>query len=317
VQASPLIAAALLARITDAGQAQLFVLFAAPLLCASVPLGQGMIVWAYVQLREQSARASIAPPPPGPARVSSPLMAAVPAHLPALGPEVRATRPAERCVRAWSALLVLPIVSLLLLELSLWRPSRVPAGEAPRGEQAELVARLTPEGSHLARVQLPNTALEVMASQEHVRVVASDGGGVGELPLSDSHAIDEVRVVRVRDTFAIELQQGSRTYTTTVDRGGVRLDDDLRARLADRVSPLQLLVFLCSLLATALSSVPVLYALGRAQHEHRQPLDERPSREILARDDTRSLRDARVVALLLLPLSLTCLGMAVLALRGP
>ena len=340
VQASPLMLAALLARITDASQVPLFVLVAAPLLCVSVPLGQGMIVWAYVQLREQSARASIAPPPtsiaPPPASIAPPSASMAPppgssaplaaastrtslvsepaAHVQPLGPHARATRPAERCVRAWSVLLVLPIAALLLLELSLWRPSRVPEGEAPDGE---LVARLTPQGSELRRAQLPNTALEVMASTQRVRIVASDGGGVGELPLSEGPSIDQVRVVRVRDMFAIELRQGSRAYTTWVDRGGVRLDDDLRARLSDRVSPLQLLVFLCSLLATAVASVPVLYALGRAQHGHRLPLADRPSAEALAQDDTRSLRNARNVALLLLPLSLTCLVMAVLALRGP
>ncbi|MEY4576621.1 MAG: hypothetical protein RL701_1324 [Pseudomonadota bacterium] len=269
VQASPLILAAALARLFDASQVALFALLATPLLCLSVPLGQGIIVWSYVQQRTRLA--------PEPSRLSS-------------APQ-RASR-SERCARAWTGLMLLPIASLLLLELSLLRPSRVPIGSAPEGE---LIAELVPSENAPQRTVVPNTALEIAASSQHVRVVASDGGGVGDLPLRAAEPIARVQVLRVRDVFGIAVRQGPREYVTWVDRAGVRLDDDLRARLLDRVSPWQLLLFLCTLLTTGILSVPVLYALGRG-----------PS----------GLLRARNAAVVLLPLTLACFFLAVRAVLG-
>ena len=191
---------------------------------------------------------------------------------------------------------------------------RIPLGSiAP---QAELIAQLTPNDRQEERVWLPDTTLEVGVMPHRLRVTASDGGGAGQLPLRAAEPITRVRVGRVRDAFAIEVRQGARTYLTWIDRAGVRLDDDLRARLLDRTTPLQLWLFLGSLLFTGIASVPVLHALGRIQRGYRLPAERRPSYDLLALDQQRSLRRARISAALLVPLSLACLTMAVLALTS-
>jgi len=293
IQVAPLLIGALCARLIEPAHAAWFALGATPFLCATVPLGQGMIVADYVQQRERVSRAGDLPPS-------------------VAGEEL--PRSARLCARGWTLLIALPTASLLLLELSLWRPSHVQEGRAPAGVP---VATLTPRDARMQRVLLPDTALEVAASVREVRVAASDGGGAGTLPLRAAGSIERVRVLRVRDAFAIELTQGGREYTTSIDRAGVRLDDDLRARLMDRVSPLQLLLFLCTLLLTGIASVPVLYSLGRVQRGYRLSSAERPSIEILSRDHEHSLRRARNLALLLLPLGMACLTMSLIALLQP
>jgi hypothetical protein len=280
VQLLPLLIATGLALLLDPGQLSLFALCAAPLLCASVPLGQGMIVWTYTQVREAPL------PEPVPAEQDAVVLAAL--------------RSTGAHARGWTLLIVLPIVSLLLIGLSLLRPSRLPAGKAPAGE---LVAVLTPDGPQSARAVLPETALEIRATRYSLEVVASDGGGAGRLPLRAAEPIERVRIVRVRDAFALELSQAGQSYVTWVDRAGVRSDDELRVRLLDRVSPLQLLVVLCALFATGVVSVPVLNDLGRVQRGYRMPRPRRPSADVLALDRDRSVRRARLWAALLFPLS--------------
>ena len=268
VQHAPFALAALLVSVDD-GRAALWVLCAAPLVCVSVPLGQGMLVSAYAQTNERSA----------------PLLA-----LPGTS---------RRWVRAWALLIVLPIMSLLLLELGLSRPAhiaRVAADELPEGEVVHvIVAR-----QRAQRVALPASALTVQVSTSQVSVMASDGGGVGELPLSAADPIERVRVVRVRDSFAIELLQAGRTYLTRIDRAGVRLDDDLPARLRDRSHPWQWLFLLCTLLLTVVSSVPVLAALAG---EVQQPTAAEANAD-------KALRSARLGALCLLPWGVGSLTMA-------
>lgn len=275
VQHLPVALLALLVSL-DPAQSALWLLGAAPLACVSIPLGQGMLVSAYVRV---SARAAEAPAAP------APLMAA----------------PARRWVRVWGVLIGLPIVALVLLQLSLTRPSRIALGAAPPGEQ--LIA-LEPE-QRAATIELPPpaSALTLRATQHEVSVAASDGGGVGELPLSVADPIRRVRVVRVRDAFAIELLQGERTYLTLIDRTGVRLDDGLGARLRDRSQPWQWLYLGVTLLLTVALSIPVLYDLGRIQHSVPPGAAQ-----------ARAVRRARRWALLLAPLGLGCLAMAVMAL---
>jgi hypothetical protein len=287
VQLLPLLSATALALLLEPSQLSLFALCAAPLLCASVPLGQGMIVWTYTQLREAPV------PEPLPAEQDAVVLAAL--------------RSTGAHARGWMLLIALPILSLLVIGLSLVRPSRVPAGKAPPGE---LVAVLTPQGANSARAVLPETALEIRATRYSLEVVASDGGGAGRLPLRAATPIDSVRVVRVRDAFALELSQAGESYVTWVDRAGVRLDDELRVRLLDRVSPLQLLVVLCALFATGMVTVPVLNDLGRVQRGYRMPRAKRPSADVLALDLARSLRRARLWAALLVPLSACSVAIA-------
>ena len=266
VQHAPFALAAWLVSIDD-GRSALWMLCVAPLVCVSVPLGQGMLVSAYVQSSERRAPAS-----------------ALPAEL-------------RRWVRVWSVLIVLPILSLVLLELGLSRPARI-APTAPEDiPDGELVHTVVP-GEHPQTLELPATALRVQVSRSEVSVRASDGGGVGDLPLAASGPIARVRVVRVRDSFVIELSQGGSTYLTRIDRAGVRLDDDLPARLRDRSRPWQWLFLLCTLLFTVVSSVPVLA-------------------ELAAGTQPSAAKRARLVALALLPWGVGSLTMALYLLLTP
>ncbi|HTU58213.1 MAG TPA: hypothetical protein VMF89_07260 [Polyangiales bacterium] len=263
VQHAPFALAAWLVSIDD-GRAALWVLCVAPLVCISVPLGQGMLVSAYVQTAERRA-----PPTAMPA-------------------------PFRRWIRVWSLLIVLPILSLVLLELGLSRPARI-ARVAPNDIPAGEVVHIVVPTDRPQSLELPASALSLQVSTTEVSVTASDGGGVGELPLAAATPIARVRVVRVRDSFAIELTQADGTYLTRIDRAGVRLDDDLPARLRDRSRPWQWLFLLCTLLFTVVSSAPVLAEL--------QPTAANPPPE-------KALRRARLVALSLLPWGVGSLAMA-------
>jgi hypothetical protein len=267
VQHAPFALAAWLVSIDD-GRAALWVLCVVPLVCVSVPLGQGMLVSAYVQAAERRA-------PP----------TALPATF-------------RRWIRVWSLLIVLPIVSLVLLELGLSRPARI-ARVAPEDIPAGEVVHIVVPGQQPQSLDLPASALSLQVSATQVSVTASDGGGVGELPLAAALPIARVRVVRVRDSFAIELTQGERTYLTRIDRAGVRLDDDLPARLRDRSRPWQWLFLLCTLLFTVVSSAPVLAELAAGA----QPTAANARPE-------NALRRARLVALSLLPWGVGSLAMA-------
>jgi hypothetical protein len=278
-----------LALLIDPGQLSIFALCAAPLLCASVPLGQGMIVWAYTQVRDVPEPTSLEPD-----AISAKALRRTGAHA-----------------RGWTALIVLPIVSLVVIGLSLVRPSRIPLGRAPAGD---LLAILTPNGREAARVWLPETALVISTTRAAIQVAASDGGGAGTLPLTAAGPIERVRIVRVRDAFAIEVEQGGQFYVTWVDRAGVRLDDDLRVRLLDRVSPIQLLVVLCALFAIGVVTVPVLSDLGRVQRIYERTRGRRRSGDALALAQNRSEKRAQVWALVLLPLCASCVVIALHAL---
>jgi hypothetical protein len=267
VQHAPFALAAWLVSIDD-GRASLWAFCVAPLVCVSVPLGQGMLVSAYVQASERRA------------------------------PETALPATFRRWIRVWSLLIVLPIVSLVLLELGLSRPARI-AQAAPENIPAGEIVHMVVPGEQPQSLELPASALSLQVSTTQVSVTASDGGGVGQLPLAAAAPITRVRVVRVRDSFAIELTQGARTYLTRVDRAGVRLDDDLPARLRDRSRPWQWLFLLCTLLFTVVSSAPVLAELAAGA----QPTAATVRPE-------KALRRARLVALSLLPWGVGSLVMA-------
>ncbi|HKP59952.1 MAG TPA: hypothetical protein VJV78_24680, partial [Polyangiales bacterium] len=212
VQVSPLLAAAGWALIGARSQVPQALVIAAPLLMLSVPLGQGMIVWTYARLH---AAHSSPPALPASPRTAAPL------------------RSISRWTRGWVMLASLPIVCLLGLGFSLLRPSSLAPGSAPR--DGEVIGEVVPEAGKTRRVALDNTSLELSATPDSVSIVAADGGGTGQLGLHDPGPISKVKVVRVRDAFAIEVQQRETASLTWIDRAGVRLDDDLRARLVDRV----------------------------------------------------------------------------------
>jgi hypothetical protein len=293
VQVLPVLAAAGWALIGARSQVPQALLIAAPLLMFSVPLGQGMVVWTYARLEvATSARPAI----------------------PATPRTAAALHSITRWTRGWAVLVSLPILCLLCLGFSLLRPSSLVPGSAPR--DSESIGELLPEAGKTRRVALDNTSLELSVTPQRVAVVAADGGGTGELALRDSAPITRVRVVRVRDAFAIEVQQQDRASLTWIDRAGVRLDDDLRARLVDRVDLRELaFVLLFPFLAT-LWTVPVLNRLGRVQLAVRKFGDRRPSDDVLDLALLRSIRSTRLFMLILLPLDAYALWIAIRALAG-
>jgi hypothetical protein len=246
----------------------------------TLPLGQGLITFSFAL---RSAPAVVAKPR---------------AQLP---PRARLA------VALWSLILIAPLIAFAALGASLVRPSRLPAGELPRDSEPMGVLEVGPETSSLV---VRATALTVRASHTRVRVEASDGGGAGRLPLRSRAKIDRVRIGRTRDRYAIAVEQGSLRSTTYVDRAGVRLDDDLRARLTDRINSLDLVLMVLALILTAAAQLPLLAAAGRvlAAYEPSQPA----SVAALVRGADRSL----VVGLLLAPLAGWSVWRALHALLG-
>ena len=232
VQASPLIVAAVGAELF-AGRAEVVwaVIGATPLLAITIPLGQGMIVSAWIERRE-------------------------------LIVEPRTSRPEGRPTRALitilSVVLLSPIVSLGLVVISLARPSDPRSGSAPSGD---VVIDAPVSVGETRTFPIATTALSVAVSDGWFSVVASDGGGAGELPRPGT-PLQHLRVVRVRDAYAIEATTASETFVTWVSRAGVRLDDDLRARLADRLPLFAFAVLALALVITPLGIARVLVRLA-------------------------------------------------------
>ncbi|HKU41267.1 MAG TPA: hypothetical protein VJR89_24055, partial [Polyangiales bacterium] len=224
-----------------------------------------------------------------------------------------ALRNIARWTRAWVVVVSLPVVALLGLGVSLIRPSALGPGSAPAGE---LIGEVTPDGGQARRIVLGNTSLELSATPHSVAVVAADGGGTGQLSLHDPRPITRVRVVRVRDAFAIEVQQGQLASLAWIDRAGVRLDDDLRARLLDRVSVYELAFVLLLPFLVTLWTVPVLHRLARVQLAFRKFADRRPTDDVLDLALRRSVRRTRAFLLVLVPFAGAALWIAVRALIG-
>lgn len=281
VQVAPLIIGSVLAHaFAGPHQGSFWALLGLPLMAITVPLGQGMITWSFAL---RSAQASARKP-----RASLP--------------------PRARLAMAlWASILIAPLLAFATLGASLVRPSRLPAGVLPVDIEPMGVLELGPETSSMV---IRATALTVRASQTRVRVEASDGGGAGRLPLRSRAKIDRVRIGRTRDRYAIAVEQGARRSITYVDRAGVRLDDDLRARLTDRVDPLDLALMVLALISTAAAQLPLLAAAGRVLAAY-DPSDA-ASHASLVRGANRLL----VVGLLLAPLAGWSVWRAVHALLG-
>ena len=274
VQAAPLLlAGAIAVLLADAELAPLLALCSLPLLSVSLPLGQGMLVSAYVERRDALA-------------------------------DLRRTRMAGRPPRllviSWAVIVAAPVLSFGLLGASLARPSRPQPGRMPR--QAELIATFEPLKA-AQRVHPAGTALEIVVSPRALGVIASDGGGAGRVPLRKASPIESARVARVRDDYAVEVMQAGEWSVTYVDRAGVRQDDDSRARLLDRVPSWVLMLMLASLLGTALALLPVLSSLAELRRSYTLEPGARPSPRALSESRSNTIKRGFVVALLLVPLS--------------
>jgi len=270
-------------------------LIATPLLCITIPLGQGMVTWIYTHFRADPTNPTTSP-----------------AGLPHTPRTEAALLTISRWVRVWTFVVVLPIAAVVGVGLSLVRPSALSPGNAPRN--GELIADLVPLAGQTKRAALDNTSLELSVSPEQLAIAAADGGGTGELTLHDSAPITRVRVIRVRDAFAIEVLQGELSSSTWIDRAGVRLDDDLRARLMDRVSGRELAFVLLFPFVAALLTVPVLNRLSRVPLAVRKFGDRRPSDDVLDLALRRSVRRTQLFIAVILPLDGLALALAVRAL---
>ncbi len=186
-----------------------------PFYALCLALGQGMVVSSYLVLRE-----SVGTPPERHA----------------------AGRPSRRFAALWTSMLAVAVAGPLCVSAALLRPSRpVESALAP---EARVMLELTPR-DEVEEAYIPDTALAVRATNNTARVIASDGGGAGKIPLLPGR-ITRVRVARVwtlpawaellpasTSAHAIEVTLADgRRYTTYIDEAGVRLDDSATRRLS-------------------------------------------------------------------------------------
>lgn len=287
VQVLPLvIAAALATLLAGSDRSALWMLFALPLLALSLPLGQGMVVSSYAQCR---------------------------AELSDVSRTRLAGQPPWALVVLWVVLVSAPLLSFGMLGASLVRPSRIPLGSVPAA--AESIAS-SDRLIDALQVYPPGTALEIRVTRKRAQVTASDGGGAGSLPLRSRLAIDAARVVRVRERYGIELMQGGQRYATWIDRAGVRLDDDLQARLFDRVPSWALLAMLGGLLAIALALLPALASLGELRRLYTLAPGARPAPRELSERRARVLRRTALAGVALMPLAMLSFYWGVQSLLG-
>jgi len=213
-----------------------------PLLVLGLALGQGMVVSSYLHLRDQ---------------VTDP--AAVPAEA----------APSKSGTFVWSLLLSCVVAGPLMVVLALAKPSAPLAQALPQDARVVFALELddlAPErGAPAREFYLPESALSLLIGHDHVAVVASDGGGVGPLPLPQS-SVRSVRVARPRQlpedlrpsaaadsTFVVEVAlRDGRTFSSWVDEAGVRLDDSLFRRLSALLPNWTALALAACLLWTAL-----------------------------------------------------------------
>jgi hypothetical protein len=207
----------------------LFIVLLLPVLVLALVLGQGMLVASYLELR---------------AHVTDPRQ--VP-----LGGE-----PSKAGTAVWASLLAFVALGPLLVSFSLLKPA-LPSGLGLPSD-AVLLFELAPGETEIERY-IPGTALSLRSSAREVRVVASDGGGTGAIPLP-GQSVQRVRVgqgrpagsdlpsvPRAESSFGIEIELADgRLLTTFVDEAGVRLDDTWGRRLSQRLTPLaSLFLVLC------------------------------------------------------------------------
>jgi hypothetical protein len=200
-----------------------FIVLLLPVLVLALVLGQGMLVASYLDLREQVTDPRSVP----------------------LGGE-----PSKVGTAVWASLLAFVALGPLLVSISLLKPALPSSVGLAREASVLFVMAPGPGDQPASERYVPGTALSVRASEREVRVVASDGGGSGAIPLPSPH-VRRVRlwqgrpegaaqpsVPRAESSFGIEIELADgRRLTTYVDEAGVRLDDSWEQRLAQRLSP--------------------------------------------------------------------------------
>ncbi len=274
----------------------LWAVFFIPVAALCLALGQGMVVASYLAVRERLVCPSSIPAQIAPSRIGA---------------------------AVWSGLLVLVLSGPVCVTFALLKPSR-PA-EHPLDPSAQVGLELLARTERVARY-IPDTALSLEVDKKRVRVVASDGGGAGRVPLPDT-GIALVRAARVftlptwtellpasTSAFAIEITlRDGRTFTTYVDDAGVRLDDSAARRLAAALPAWALWALALCLASTALWIGVALPPQARLRCDGRLP--ERSAEELEAlRKSLR--RRALLASLWLVPSAVTSLSVGLWAALG-
>lgn len=272
VQLAPALAAFAFAGSRDTlGSAMLWGVALMPPVALGLALGQGMVVASYLAVRPHAI------PPPS----------------------ALSARPSRTLTLVLGGLLAGVLAGPLTVSVALLRPSSLqPAPSAVAGDEVE---RIVSDTKPIERFVF-DTALAVQVSTGRVRVVASDGGGAGTLPLPPG-LVRSVTIARVSapavsvsarlpgaDSFALDVAlDDGRTFRTFVDEAGVRLDDSLSSRLASLLPPWGLAALFACLLWTGLWIAFALPPLGRslrveptAEGQDARPARTRMSAALLA-----------------------------------
>jgi hypothetical protein len=236
-----------------------------PVLAVGLALGQGMVVSSYLNLRDQVTDPSAVPPEAAPSKSGT---------------------------FVWSLLLLCVVTGPLLVMLSLAKPSAPLAQPMPADARIVFETKATGDGLKSKQLYLPESALSLVLGPESVALVASDGGGVGDLPIPKA-PWRRVRAARPRQlpedlkllasadgTFVVEVTlDDGRTYSAWIDEAGVRLDDSLFRRLSALLPAWTALALASCLLWTALWIPYALPPQARIRRElslkgTHHPLDE-------------------------------------------
>ncbi len=289
IQSSPLAIAMLVGLVlADASLVPFLLLGAVPFLAVTVPVGQGVITAAWVARRDRLTDASRRRP---------------------------AGRPPASVIAALALSWIAPGVGVFLVIASLVHPSPLMRIDESDSMATDPARALVDEdvGGRVRNLVIPDTALTVEVDGADVRVVASDGGGVGDLPIPGTREVDHVRITGRRDLYSIEISTADGWYRAVIDRAGVRRGDDLGSRLAARVSPWGLLVLALALLLVPLVLTGGIAALAQLRASSARPPEDFPDLELSARR-ARVLRSVALMTLGLAPLSLGALVVGVFAL---
>lgn len=283
IQSAPLTIGAIIAlALADASAIPFVLLSVTPFLAATVPIGQGVITAAWVARRHRLTDAS-------------------------------ARRPAGKTPLWLSAFVSLvwisPGLSLALVIASLVSPSALVVVDVP--PDGEALVSVDVDGAR--RIAIPDTALTIEIDDESAAIVASDGGGVGDLPLGSDAQIAHVDVIRSRDQFTIDLTSEGLRRRVVIDRAGVRQDDDLRTRLTQRLPRWGLLVLALALLLTPLILTRVVVEIAELRESSCRPVDALSDHEL---DERRAevMKSSVVWTSLVVPLSLAALAAGLIAL---
>jgi hypothetical protein len=283
VQSAPLVTASVIAlALADASAVPFLLLGAVPFLAVTVPIGQGVITAAWVARRDRLTDAD-------------------------------KRRPAGRAPLALAGLLafawIAPGLSLALTIGALVRPSTLVVVDADA--PGELLVE-TADPTSRSPIAIRDTALTVEIDGSRAAIVASDGGGVGALPLRTDGAIEAVRVTRDRDAFAIDLTADGVRQRVTVDRSGVRQDDSLEVRFDERLPAWGLFVLALALLLTPLVLTPAVVDVAEVRASATLSTDALSDADLL-RMRSRVIRRTAISVLVLSPTSLGALMAALLA----